>query len=78
MQLKFLARDNSDILSLLPESHLAIIYIILLAAATCILNNKWLRIWQSGNSIDFNENLFVNSTKRSFHQLHHKLDCTLH
>ena len=62
MQLKFLARDNNDIFSLLPESHLAIIYILLLAAATCILNKKWLRIWQSGDNINFNENIFVNST----------------
>jgi len=58
-----MARDNIDIFSLLPESLLlAIISIILLAAATCILNNFLLRIWQSGENINFNENLFVDST----------------
>ena len=47
-----MTRDNSDILkkksdifSLLPESLLfEIIIILLVAAATCILNRKWLRI----------------------------------
>jgi len=73
MQLKFLARNKSDIFSLLPESLLAIIYILLLAAATCILDLKWLKIWQSGDNIDFNENFFVNSTLDEIKQAQRKV-----
>jgi len=64
-----MARDNSDIFSLSPESLLpAIISIILLAVATCILNKKWLRIRQSGENFDFNENFFVDSTSGEIKQ----------
>jgi len=70
-----MARDNNDLLSLLPGSLLEIISFLPFkeAAATCILNKKWSRIWQPGDNIDFNENLFVDSTSDEFKEAQREL-----
>ncbi|CAL5209069.1 unnamed protein product [Lathyrus oleraceus] len=69
--------NNLDLFSLLPESLLLAIVSFLpfkeAAARTCILNKKWLNIWQSGNDIDFDENFFVDSTSDEIKQAQRKV-----
>ncbi|XP_058770115.1 putative F-box/LRR-repeat protein At5g54820 [Vicia villosa] len=69
--------NNLDLFSLLPESLLLAILSFLpfkeAAARTCILNKKWLNIWQSGNNIDFDENFFVDSTSDEIKQAQRKV-----
>ncbi|KAK2403877.1 putative F-box/LRR-repeat protein [Trifolium repens] len=64
--------DNMDFFSLLPESLILVILSFLpfkeAVARTCVLNKKWLNIWQPGNNIDFNENFFVDSTSDEIKQ----------
>ncbi|KAI5399493.1 putative F-box/LRR-repeat protein At1g56400 [Lathyrus oleraceus] len=69
--------NNLDLFSLLPESLLLAIVSFLpfkeAAARTCILNKKWLNIWQSGKDIDFDENFFVDSTSDEIKQAQRKV-----
>ncbi|CAK8572998.1 unnamed protein product [Lathyrus sativus] len=69
--------NNLDLFSLLPESLLLAIVSFLpfkeAAARTCILNKKWLKIWQSGTDINFDENFFVDSTSDEIKQAQRKV-----
>ncbi|GAU17012.1 hypothetical protein TSUD_37700 [Trifolium subterraneum] len=66
-----------DFFSFLPEPLVLAILSFLpfkeAVARTCVLNKKWLNIWQSGNNIDFNEKFFVYSTSDEFKQAQRKV-----
>lgn len=71
-----MARNNMELFSLIPESlRLAIVSFLPseeAARRTSILNN-WLKIWQSEDHIDFNENFFVDSNSDKIKQAQRKV-----